>query len=161
MVDYAPVQKEARMKIVKEVDIAAPPETVYEYLLDFPRHAEWTTPGHDVSITRTSDGPTVVGSTFVSEAHQFGSQRDSIEVTELAPNRLVAYGVTMKDGNTFGHRFELEPTPAGTHLVKRFESRKLNLISTLTLPVGMVVAPKMIAHDMERIKAHVEQTATT
>jgi len=149
------------MKIVKEVDIAATPETVYEYLLDFPRHAEWTTPGHKVSITRTSDGPTVVGSTFTCEAHQFGSQRDRIEVTELTPNRLIAFGVTMKDGNTFGHRFELEPTSAGTHLTKRFESRKLNLLSKLSLPVGMIVAPKMIAHDMERIKAHFERTATT
>jgi len=145
------------MKIVKETDIAATPEAVYEYLLDFPRHSQWTTPGHQVSITRASEGPTVVGSTFVSEAHQFGSQRDIIEVTGLTPNRLIAYSVTMKDGNTFAHSFEIEPTPAGTHLVKRFETRKLNLISTLTMPVGALVAPRMITHDMERIKANLEQ----
>ena len=144
------------MNIVKEADIAAPPEKVYEYLLDFPRHSEWTTPGHNVQIVPTSEGPTVVGSAFVSEAHQFGSQRDRIEVTALTPNRRIVYEVTMKDGNTFRHTLELQQTGSGSHFVKRFQTVNLTLISKLTLPIGMLLAPKMVAHDVERIKANIE-----
>jgi uncharacterized protein YndB with AHSA1/START domain len=144
------------MNIVKEADIAAPPEKVYEYLLDFPRHSEWTTPGHGVKIAPASEGPTTVGSVFISEAHQFGSQRDRINVTELTPDRRIVYEVTMKDGNTFRHTLEMQPTGNGTHLSKRFQTLNLTLFSKLTLPIGMMVAPKMVANDVERIKARLE-----
>lgn len=147
------------MNIVKETDIHAAPEKVYEYLLDFTRHSEWTTPGHQVHITADAEGPTVVGSTFTSLAHQFGSQKDRIEVTQLTPNRRIIYGVTMKDGNTFLHTIELESADDGTHLTKRFETKKLNLISKLTLPIGMIVAPKLLSNDVERIKARLEARA--
>lgn len=144
------------MDIVKEADIAAPPERVYEYLLDFPRHSEWTTPGHGVQITPARDGPTEVGSVFNSEAHQFGAQRDRISVTELTPNRRIVYEVLMKDGNTFRHTLELQPSGSGTHSIKRFQTLNLTLFSKLTLPIGMMVAPKMVANDVERIKARLE-----
>jgi uncharacterized protein YndB with AHSA1/START domain len=145
------------MNIVKEADIAAPPEKVYEYLLDFPRHSEWTTPGHGVHITPASGGSTVVGSTFNSEAHQFGSQRDRLDVTELVPNRRIVYEVTMKDGNTFRHTLEMQPSGNGTHLSKRFQTLKLSLLSKLTMPMAAVVAPRLVTGDVERIKAHLEQ----
>jgi uncharacterized protein YndB with AHSA1/START domain len=148
------------MNIVKEADIAAPPEKVYEYLLDFRRHSEWTTPGHSVHITPDDDGATVVGSTFVSEAHQFGSQRDLIKVTDLAPNRRIVYEVTMKDGNTFRHTLELQPSGAGTHLRKHFQTLKLSFVSKLTLPVAAIVAPRLAAGDIQRIKARLEQPSS-
>jgi len=144
------------MNILKEADIAASPEKVYEYLLDFPRHSEWTTPGHGVKITPASEGPTTVGSVFNSEAHQFGAQRDRIDVTELTPNRRIVYEVTMKDSNTFRHTLDLQPSGNGTHLSKRFQTLHLTLLSKLTLPIGMMVAPKLVTHDVERIKANLE-----
>jgi uncharacterized protein YndB with AHSA1/START domain len=144
------------MNILKEADIAAPPEKVYAYLLDFPRHSEWTTPGHGVKITPASDGPTTVGSVFNSEAHQFGAQRDRINVTELTPSRRIVYEVTMKDGNTFRHTLEMQPAGNGTHFSKRFQTLNLTLFSKLTLPIGMVIAPKMVADDVERMKARLE-----
>jgi uncharacterized protein YndB with AHSA1/START domain len=147
------------MNILKEADIAAPPEKVYEYLIDFPRHAEWTTPGHGVKITPASEGPTTVGSVFNSDAHQFGAQRDRINVTELTPNRRIVYEVTMKDGNTFRHTLEMQPTGNGTHFTKRFQTLNLTLFSKLTLPIGMMVAPRMVGHDVERIKANLERNS--
>jgi uncharacterized protein YndB with AHSA1/START domain len=148
------------MNIVKEADVNAPPEKLYEYLLDFSRHSEWTTPGHGVHITATSAGPTVVGSVFDSEAHQFGSQRDRLNVTELTPNRRIVYEVTMKNGDMFRHTFDLEPAGTGTRLSKRFESLKLSLASKLLSSIaGAFIAPKLLAGDVERIKARVETPA--
>ncbi len=147
------------MNVVKEVDIAAPPEKVYAYLLDFPRHSEWTAPGHGVRITAADAGPVGVGSRFNSEAHQFGSQRDRIEVTELTPNRRIVYEVTMKDGNAFRHTLELAPAEDGTHLSKRFETLRRTLAFKLMAPVGAVLAPRALAGDVERIKAQLEQPA--
>ncbi|HEX5369670.1 MAG TPA: SRPBCC family protein, partial [Dehalococcoidia bacterium] len=97
------------MNVVRETDIAAPAAKVYEYLLDFRRHSQWTTPGHSVKITAASDGPTVVGSVFDSEGHQFGAQRDRLEVTELVPNRKLVYEATMKDGTRLRHTLEMRP----------------------------------------------------
>ncbi len=101
------------MNVVKVAEIDAPPEEVYAYLLDFPRHPEWTTPGHDVRITPADPGPVAVGSSFTSEAHQFGSQRDRIDVTELRPNRRIVYQVTMKDGNVFRHTWNSKHRETG------------------------------------------------
>ena len=144
------------MIIVKEADFKVSAQDLFDYIVDFKRHSEWTTPGHGVSITPSSDGPPAVGSTFVSEAHQFGKQRDDIRITELVPGRRLVYEVTMKDGNTFRHTWDVTPAPGGSHLVKRFETLKLNLLSKLTLPIGRVVAPKMTAGDLTRMKARLE-----
>lgn len=147
------------MNAVRGADIAAPPEKVYAYLLDFSRHSEWTTPGHDVRITPASPGPVVVGSSFNSEAHQFGSQRDRITVTELTPNRRIVYEATMKDGTVFRHTLDLEPSGNGTHLSKRMETLKRSLMFKLMAPVGALMAPGMVARDVERIKGRLEQPA--
>lgn len=145
------------MNIVKEADISAPPEKVYEYLLDFRRHSEWTTPGHGVHITPDNEGATAVGSTFISEAHQFGSQRDRISVIELSPNQRIVYEAAMKNGDTFRHTLELQPSERGTHLIKRFQTLKLSLVSKLTMPIAAVIAPKLLAGDVERIRAQLEK----
>ena len=62
----------------------------------------------------------------------------------------------MHEVNTFRHPIDLERAGSGTHLRKRFESLNLNLISKLTMPIGWLVAPKMLAADVERIKARLE-----
>ena len=145
----------------KETEIAAPPEKVFEYLLDFARHPEWTTPGHGVKITASVAGPAKVGATFISDAHQFGAQHDQLTVTELVPNQRLVYESVMKDGNRFRHTLELTPTAAGTRLRKRFQSLKLNLTSTLMSPIGMIVAPRFTAADLQRIKRRLETPTST
>jgi uncharacterized protein YndB with AHSA1/START domain len=148
------------MDITKEIDIAAPPEAVYEYLRDFTRHSEWTTPSHGVSITADDQALAAVGSRFTSDAHQMGAQHDRLNVTELVPPRLIVYEVTMKDGNTFRHTFEIEARQGGTHLKKRFQSLKLSLLSKLmALVAATFLAPRLLAGDVERIKERMERPA--
>jgi uncharacterized protein YndB with AHSA1/START domain len=144
------------MIVTKEADFSTGAQELFDYVADFRRHSEWTTPGHKVSITPESAGPLAVGSTFISEAHQFGKQRDVIKVTELTPGQRLVYEVAMKDGNTFRHTWDVTSVSGGSHLVKRFETLHLTLISKLTLPLGMVAAPAMTAGDLKRMKARLE-----
>jgi uncharacterized protein YndB with AHSA1/START domain len=145
------------VSVSKEIDISAPPDQVYAYLSDFTRHSEWTTPGHGVHITPDADAPAAVGSTYTSEAHQFGAQRDKVRVTELDPGRRIVYEATMKNGSSFRHMFDLSPNGAGTHLTKRFEGVKLGLMDKLTYPLASrMIAPGLLKGDLERIKSHCE-----
>ncbi|HEX5140114.1 MAG TPA: SRPBCC family protein [Dehalococcoidia bacterium] len=148
------------MNVVEETEVAAPPEKVYEYLLDFRKHTEWTTPNHIVRISPISEGPTVVGSTFDSEGHQFGAQRDRLEVTELMPNRKIVYEATMKNGQRFRHTLEMQAATGGTRLTKRFESLKLTFSSVFLAPiVARLILPRALAGDLKRIKANLEKPA--
>ena len=148
------------MNVVKTIDISVTPERVYSYLLDFPRHSEWTTPGHDVRIEPASEGATVVGSVFNSEGHQMGEQRDRLEVTELRPNHKLVYEATMKNGSKFRHTLELETTSAGTRLSKRFESLRIAFPGPLMAPfVATFILPKALEGDLRRMKANLENKA--
>jgi len=68
---------EARTKI------SAPAQTVFDYVSDFTKHGEWA--GHGLQVTKDSDGPVAIGSTFSTVAKQFGTQREHSTVTELEP----------------------------------------------------------------------------
>jgi len=145
--------------ISKEIDIDAAPDKVFAYLADFRRHHEWTTPGHNVVITPASDGPTAVGSHFDSVGHQMGEQRDKLEVTEFVPGSRLAYDATMKDGNSMRHTFELASSGRGTRLTKRYRSLKSNLTARLATPLQEIIMRRMMAGDVKRIKARMEQPA--
>lgn len=146
------------MRVTKEIDISASPANVYEYLIDFPRHSEWTTPEHRVQIKPDDVSTPAVGSRFESDAHQFGSQHDILTLIELVPDRRIVYTAEMKDGSTFRHTFELTPDGAGTHLSKKFETVHLTLINKLTAPIaGALIVPKVVQGDVRRIKARLEQ----
>lgn len=67
----------------EQVQIAAKPADVFAYFSDFTRHGEWS--GHGLQVTKTSDGPIAPGSTFATEAKQFGTQREQSTITEVSP----------------------------------------------------------------------------
>ena len=67
------------------ISIDASAGQVYDYVTDFPRHAEWS--GDGLEVTKTTEGPVAVGSVFSTTAKQFGTQREQSTVTELSPGR--------------------------------------------------------------------------
>ena len=145
------------MQFVKEADIAAPPDRVYAYLADFSKHPEWTTPGHNVQMPDAPAGTAAVGANMHSTAHMFGSQQDEIKVEEMTPNQRIVYHVTMKNGDSFRQTIELRPSGSGTHMRKAVEFLKMSIPSWLFMPVAMILGPKILAGDVERIKARLEQ----
>jgi len=69
--------------------INAPPEKVFAYVADVPRHSEWAS--HNLQVTKTSLGPVETDSTFESVSHLFGTQREKLTVTDYSPSKRFAF----------------------------------------------------------------------
>ena len=138
----------------KQTVVNAPVEKVFHYLADFSRHHEWTR--HPVKIEQTSAGPVGAGSTFTSRNHFMGRElEDKLTVTEFVPSeRLVYEG----DGNTghFRHTFLVQPADGGARIIKRIETLRPTLAGRLLAPLFLIIAPRALTGDLERIKAKVE-----
>jgi hypothetical protein len=105
-----------RHRISAEIDIAAPPDAVWAQLTDLAGHADWN------PFIRSASGTPAVGQRLVLRMQPPGSRAFTVKptVTQAVPGSvfewLGSFGVPgLFDGR---HRFELTPTPAGTHLVQ-------------------------------------------
>src|SRR5205823_11947410 len=79
-----------RMKRFEDrITITAPRERVFSYVSDFPRHGEWA--ANNLNVAAEGDGPVAVGSTYSTEAKQFGTQREKSTVTELTPGQVFGW----------------------------------------------------------------------
>src|SRR4051812_15375395 len=112
------------------VEIAASPETVYNYLADFPKHCEWAQT-LDRMEQKQAPGPDGTGAVYktyeVQAMHADRAPKGPLPtkgfkgttqatVTELIPNKRVAWKahpVPIKMGTSSRHRMELEPTANG------------------------------------------------
>ena len=126
-----------------EITISAPVDTVYRYLADFPRHSEWV--ANVSKIERITPGPTGVGTTyrcqegpppvsldtklrmmffFVSGLIGGSKSYSEATITDLEPNRRIAWSAGIPKGDGFFNRSEweivLEPVGGGTRLVQHF-----------------------------------------
>lgn len=94
------------------VDIAAPPEVVWTYLVEPEKVMEWFDSLKVFEYTSEERGP---GSTFYWEEVVRGkTYSNHFKTTEWIPNRLFAYEMT--EGNFFRaytERWEIEPTADG------------------------------------------------
>jgi uncharacterized protein YndB with AHSA1/START domain len=138
----------------KETTVNAPVETVFSYLADFSRHREWTQ--HPVQIEQTTPGSVGAGTTFTSRNRFLGRElADRLKVTEFAPNERLVYEA---DGDTggFRHIFRVAPANGGTRVTKGIETLRQTLIGRLLAPLFLIVAPRALAGDLERIKGRLE-----
>jgi uncharacterized membrane protein len=146
-------------RVEERTVIAAPAETIYDYVSDFARHAEWS--GHGLDVTKDGDGPVAVGSTFSTTAKQFGTQREHSTVTEMAPGKRFAW----ESKGSLGlarHWFELTPSADGgsTTVVKGMEFAQPSFLAKLTSWRLARDEPKSLRSDLEKIKAKLEASTT-
>ncbi len=78
------------------ISIQAPAGRVFDYVADFTRHGEWA--GHGLEVTKSTDGPVAVGTTFSTTAKLFGTQREQSTVTEITPKQDVRVGFHRRTG---------------------------------------------------------------
>ena len=136
-----------------QTTIDAPPQTVFDYVSDFTKHGEWA--GHGLQVTKDTDGPVAVGSTYSTVAKQFGTQREHSTVTELEPGTVFGWDSKGALG-TVHHRFSVAATDGGTSLTKSAEFLNRSFLAKMTswrisrdLPAGLKA-------DVEKIRARLE-----
>jgi len=137
----------------KSTTINAPPERVFSYVADLPRHSEWAQ--HNLEVTQTSPGAIGVGSTFDTVGHLLGAQHESQTVTEYAPGKRFAFESKGALGVT-RNSFDVEATDGGARVTKSLEFVKPSFLArVVSLKTGHD-APKALEEDLRRIKAKLE-----
>jgi uncharacterized membrane protein len=133
--------------------IAAPASSVYAYVSDFTRHGEWS--GHELQVTKTSDGPIGVGSTFSTVAKLFGTQKEQSTITETTPDSSFAWDSVGALG-TAHHSFALTERDGGTVVRKSAEIVQPKFLAKMTSWRLSKDIPKALTSDLAKIKAKLE-----
>lgn len=141
-----------------QISIDAPAGQVYDYVADFPRHAEWS--GDGLEVAKSSEGPVAVGSTFSTTAKQFGTQREQSTITEVSPGSAFAW----ESKGALGlarHRFSLAGDGGSTTLTKSAEIVEPTFLAKLTSWKLSKDIPKGLHRDLANIKGHLERHTTS
>ncbi|HJS25966.1 MAG TPA: SRPBCC family protein [Actinomycetota bacterium] len=138
------------------ISIQAPADRVFEYVADFTRHREWA--GHGLEVTKSTEGPVHVGTTFSTTAKLFGTQREQSMITEITPNETFAWDSTGALGRVH-HWFSLDEAGGSTTLTKGAEMVDPTLLAKVTGWKLSRDIPKGLHNDLANIKTRVEGSA--
>ena len=140
----------------QQVTINAPAEKVFNYVADISKHSEWGNPSQKLQVEKTSAGPIGQGSTFKSVGQQFGTQNDSVTITEYTPTQKVVYESQGKAGH-IRHAFQIAPSGGGVQVTKSFEVLKAGFPFVLFQPIVQAfILPGALKSDLARIKERLE-----
>jgi hypothetical protein len=139
-----------------QISINAGADRVYDYVADFTRHGEWA--GDGLEVTKSTEGPVVVGSTFSTTAKQFGTQREQSTITELVPGKMFAWDSTGALGRVH-HWFSLSEAGGSTTLSKGAEMVDPTFLAKVTSWKLSRGIPKGIHSDLANIKVRLEASA--
>ena len=135
------------------ISVQAPASRVFDYVADFTRHGEWA--GNGLGVTKDSDGPAAVGSTYSTTAKQFGTQREQSTVTEFTPGRTFAWDSRGALGRVH-HWFSMSDDGGATTLTKGAEMLEPTFLAKITGWKLSKDIPNGIHRDLANIKAKVE-----
>ena len=138
------------------IDIAAPVETVYQYLADFSRHPEWST-GLE-KVTPVGNGSFAVGSELEATETIPARFTSRTRIIGLEPGRRIAW--ESWDGRTMKVQwaFELSARNGSTYLVQRAQIETTSLMGRVILAaIRKRQMPKENAQSLARIKAKLEK----
>jgi uncharacterized membrane protein len=137
-------------------DIAAPKETVYEYLVDFSRHPEWSTGVSE--LVSIEEGPVAVGAEFQAAEEVPMRFNSYTRITALEPGQRIAW--ESWDGRMLKVQwaFELSSRNGRTHLVQRAQFEPTSLMGRIILAtIRKRQIPKENAQSLAQIKANLEK----
>ena len=131
-----------------KIQVAAPPERVFDIVSDIAHHGSWANPKAGLEVTPVSGGPTQVGSTFKSSQRFAGKHTGAdLKVTEYsAPTKLVFDAVQAgKKPVNFTNTFTLTPVDGGTLVERSIDAKPAN-------PIAIVVYPAIRADAMKALR---------
>lgn len=143
----------------ERIEIAAPPEAVYDLVSDMTRMGEWSPECRRCEWVGTSTGP-VVGAEFLGH-NQVGPYRWSVGGTVVTADRgrEFAFTTLLKGHDSTRWRYRFEPSDGGTILSESYEyvwsTRLIRLSDALTPRRTML--HRGIRQTLRRIKDVAEQ----
>ena len=143
------------MAIKAKIQVAAPPQKVFDVLSDFPNHGTWANQKAGLEVTSVSGGPTAVGSTFKSSQKFAGKHAAAdIKVIQLNAPSTLAFEA-LQEGKkpvTYKSTFTLTPSDGGTLVQRTLEPNPSGLMVMIAAPA--IKADMMKA--LKNLKAKVE-----
>jgi uncharacterized protein YndB with AHSA1/START domain len=143
------------MAIKAKIQVAAPPQKVFDVLSDIPSHGTWANQKAGLEVKAVSGGPTTVGSTFKSSQKFAGKHAAAdIKVIRLDAPTTLAFEA-LQEGKkpvTYKSTFTLTPADGGTLVERTLEPNPSGLMVTIAAPA--IKADMMKA--LKNLKAKVE-----
>lgn len=111
------------------IDIAAPPEVVFQLVTAMERYGEWSSENKGGYWRKGPDGVPgtgEVGDQFVGINERAGREwKAPVEIIEKEAPRSFAFVTGGRDADIALWRYEIEPTASGSRLVESYELRNL------------------------------------
>jgi len=144
------------MKVQRYIDIAAPPEKVWPFLVEPEKILKW------FNLLRkfeyTGEKRSGAGTTFYYEEKSSGQlMKLNYKVTEWAENRKIAFGVTSGSLKKDDQVWSIETTPLGSRFTM-FEDLEMPM-GIFGKIIGALFGEKMIGKNIEKILANLKRMA--
>jgi len=141
------------------VTIAAPPESVWPWIADVTKHAEWSSKPYRVELV--SGEPNAVGSHYRSVGWVPPNDNDhenDVEITQVAPLTRFALDATDSNG-TFANTYDLKAVDGGTEVTFLIVFPQMKGMSAIMVPILFpLVGMTDIKKRMQLLKQKVEST---
>lgn len=137
------------------LDINAPPEKIYAYLIDFSRHAEWSSNVTEIKLVRGETGR--VGAEYESTEDIPRPMTTYAQITALRAPNLIEWQATDKRVFKTNWTFEIEKQNGGSRVTQKVTFQPLNFFANIILYVFRVpVVEKENRASLERVRQRME-----
>lgn len=144
------------MKVQRSVEIAAPPEKIWPFLIEPEKIVKWFNLLQKFEYTDDKRGG--VGTTFYYEEKSGGRlMKLNYKVTEWTENKKLAFGITSGSLKKDDQIWSIEPTSSGS---------KFTMFEDVEMPMGIIgkiigatVGGSMVGKNMEKILANLKTMA--
>ncbi len=141
------------------VTIAAPPETVWPWIADVTKHADWSPKAYRVELV--SGEPNAAGSRYRSVGWvppNDSNHENDVEITQVVPMTHFALDATDSNG-TFVNTFDLKAVDGGTEVTFVIAFPQMKGMNAIMVPILFpLVGMSDIKKRMQLLKQKVEST---
>ena len=153
-------------RIASTIEIAADPDRVFAHLADFRSHLRWESVRDGAGLVELevlTGRPTETGTRFRSTGKD-GSfvMRDESIVTVFEPARRLRYETVSKAAGAvilWRHKYEIEPTGAGTRVKYAIDGTPRNIVGWVLWPIVLTSrarGSKLVATTLGRLRQYCE-----
>jgi uncharacterized protein YndB with AHSA1/START domain len=144
------------MKVQRSIDIKAPPEKIWPWLIEPDKIMKWFT--LLLKFEYTGEKRSGAGTTFYYEEKSGGQHmKMNYVVTEWTDNRKIAFKVTSGSLKKDDQVWSLEPTPAGSRFTM-YEDVEMPM-GIIGKFIGVLFGQMMIGGNMNKILGNLKRLA--